>query len=158
MSREQPMSTTSGEEPLATNPEVFAAIFQQNWENVRHIKSERMWFLNTHAITSAGTLSLLQTIHGEFVLQMSLLLCMCVLSAIGVLISLRLKAELEECLEKIQAMVARAQVDDFMALGRLEGRWSRYPSFRWVFPALYALSMVLFFALFVYRLALRPQP
>jgi hypothetical protein len=156
MSREQPMSTTSGEEPLATNPEVFAAIFQQNWENVRHIKSERMWFLNTHAITSAGTLSLLQTIHGEF--ELSLLLCMCVLSAIGVLISLRLKAELEECLEKIQAMVARAQVDDFMALGRLEGRWSRYPSFRWVFPALYALSMVLFFALFVYRLALRPQP
>ena len=118
MSREQPMSTTSGEEPLATNPEVFAAIFQQNWENVRHIKSERMWFLNTHAITSAGTLSLLQTIHGEYVLQLSLLLCMCVLSAIGLLTSLRLKAELEECLEKIQAMVARAQVDDFMALGR----------------------------------------
>jgi len=100
MRREQPMSTTSGEEPLATDPEVFAAIFQQNWENVRHIKSERMWFLNTHAITSAGTLSLLQTIHGEFVLQLSLLLCMCVLSAIGVLISLRLKAELEECLQK----------------------------------------------------------
>ena len=78
--------------------------------------------------------------------------------AIGVLISLRLKAELEECLEKIQAMVARAQVDDFMALGRLEGRWSRYPAFRWVFPVLYSLSMVLFFALFVYRLSLRPQP
>ena len=136
---------------------MFAAIFQQTWENVRHIKSERMWFLNTHAITSAGTLSLLQAIHGEFVLQLSLLLCMCVLSAIGVLISLRLKAELEECLEKIQAMVARAQVDDFMALGRLEGRLSRYPAFRWIFPVLYALSMVLFFALFVYRLALRRQ-
>jgi hypothetical protein len=68
-----------------------------------------------------------------------------------------LKAELEECLEKIQAMVARAQVDDFMALGRLEGRLSRYPAFRWIFPVLYALSMVLFFALFVYRLALRRQ-
>ncbi|MET0152431.1 MAG: hypothetical protein ABW298_07470 [Candidatus Binatia bacterium] len=69
-----------------------------------------------------------------------------------------MKAELEECLEKIQAMVVRAQVDDFMALGRLEGRWSRYPAFRWVFPVLYALSMVLFLALFVYRLALRPPP
>ena len=148
------MSITSGEEPLATNPEVFAAIFQQNWENVRHIKSERMWFLNTHAITSAGTLSLLQTIHGESVLQLSLLLCMCVLSAIGLLTSLRLKAELEECLEKIQAMVARAQMDDFMALGRFEGRRSRYPAFRWIFPVLYSLSTALFFALFAYRLAL----
>jgi hypothetical protein len=118
MSREQPMSITSGEESLATNPEVFAAIFQRNWENVRDIKSERMWFLNTHAITSAGTLSLFQTIHGESVRQLSLLLCMCVLSAIGLLTSLRLKAELEECLEKIQAMVARAQMDDFMALWR----------------------------------------
>ena len=133
---------------------MFAAIFQQNWENVRHIKSERMWFLNTHAITSAGTLSLLQTIHGEYVLQLSLLLCMCVLSAIGLLTSLRLKAELEECLEKIQAMVARAQVNDFMALGRLEVPSSHYPAFRWIFPVLYSLSTVLFFALFVYQLAL----
>ncbi len=91
-----------------------------------------------------------------FVLQLSLLPC--VLSAIGVLISLRLKAELEKCPEKLDAMVAEAHVGRFMALGRLEGRWSRYPAFRWVFPVLYALSMVLFFALFVYRLALRPQP
>ena len=83
---------------------------------------------------------------------------MCVLSAIGLLTSLRLKAELEECLEKIQAMVARAQVDRFMALGRLEGRRSRYPAFRWIFPVLYSLSTLLFFALFVYRLVLGWHP
>ena len=89
----------SREEPIATNPAVFAAILQQNWENVRHIKSERMWYLNT-AVTSAGVLSVLQSVRGGFVLQSSLLLCMCFLSAIGLLTSLRLKAELEECLEK----------------------------------------------------------
>jgi hypothetical protein len=158
MKREQPISITSGEDLSAVNPDVFAAIFQQNWENVRHIKSERMWFMNTHAVTTAGTLSLLQSISGEFVLQPSLLLCMCVLSAIGVLTSLRLKAELEECLEKIQAMVKLAQVDDFMALGRLEGRGSHYPAFRWIFPVLYSLSTVLFFSLFVYRMALGRHP
>ena len=101
---------------------------------------------------------MLQTIRGELVLQLSLLLCMCVLSAIGVLISLRLKAELEEGLEKIRVMVGRAQVDEFMALGRLEGRRSRYPAFRWMFPVLYCLSTVLFFALLVYRLALGRHP
>jgi hypothetical protein len=158
MDREEPMSTTSGEEPIATNPAVFAAILQQNWENVRHIKSERMWYLNTHAVTSAGVLSFLQSVRGGFVLQLSLLLCMCFLSAIGLLTSLRLKAELEECLEKIQAMVALAQVDRFMALGRLEGRRSHYPAFRWIFPVVYSLSTVLFCALFVYQVALGRHP
>jgi hypothetical protein len=53
-------------------------------------------------------------------------------------------------------MVAQAQVDDFVALGRLEGegRRSRYPAFRWVFPVQYSVATVLFVALFVYRLAL----
>ena len=102
MSREEPMSTTSGEEPIATNPELFAAMSQQNWENVRHIKSERMWYLNTHAVTSAGVLTFLQSVRRGFVLQSSLLLCICFLSAIGLLTSLRLKAELEECLSTDQ--------------------------------------------------------
>ena len=74
------------------------------------------------------------------------------------ILGLRLKAELEEGLEKIRVMVARAQVDEFMALGRLDGRRSRYPPFRWMFPVLYCLSTVLFFALFVYRLALGWHP
>jgi len=97
---------------------------------------ERMWYLNTHPVTSAGVLSFLQRIRGEFVMQSSLLLCMCVLSAIGLLTSLRLKAELEECLEKLRAMVVRAQVEPFMALGRLEGCRSRHPAFRWIFGLL----------------------
>ena len=158
MSREEPRAAANGEEPIATDPGVFAAILQQNWENVRHIKSERMWYLNTHAVTSAGVLSFLQSSRGGFVLQSSLLLCMCVLSVIGLLTSLRLKAELEECLEKIQAMVVQAQVDRFMALGRFEGRRARYPAFRWIFPLVYSLSTVLFIALFVYRLALARHP
>jgi hypothetical protein len=109
---------------------------------------------NTHAIVSAGTLSLLHSIRSEFVLQLSLLLFMCLASAIGILANLRLKAELEECLEKLQAMAARVQSGEFIALGQLEGHRSRYPAFRWVVPGIYSLSTVLFLALFLYRLAL----
>jgi hypothetical protein len=58
--------------------------------HVRHIKTERMWLMNTHAIFSACTLSLLQTIPGEFVLQLLLIACMCLLSLIGLITSLRL--------------------------------------------------------------------
>lgn len=135
-------------------PALFDEIYRQNWENVRHIKSERMWLMNTHAVVSAGTLSLLQSVSGELVLQLLLIVSMCLLSLIGLVTSLRLKDELEECLERLRIMVAQAQVDEFVALGRLEGRRSRYPAFRWVFPIQFSLAAVLFFALFVYRLPL----
>jgi len=151
-------NTVAGQGTTATTSALFAAIFQQNWENVRHIKSERMWYMNAHAILSAGVLSLLQSIPGEFVLQLALLLSMCLLSLIAAVTSLRLKAELEECLEKLQTMIAGAQMGEFMAIGRLEGRRSRYPAFRWVFPVVYSLSFVLFVALFVHRLALGRHP
>ena len=145
--------TENAQERVATNPALFAAIFQQNWENVRHIKSERMWFMNTHAVVSAGVLSLLQSVSSESVLQLPLLLSMCLLSLLGVVTRLRLKAELEECLEKLQAMVAGTQMGEFMAIGRLEGSRSRYPAFRWVFPVQFFFAAVLFGALFVYRLS-----
>ena len=85
--------------------------------------------MNTYSVISAGSLSLLQGIHGERVIELTLILALCLLSLVGLMSSLRLKAELEECLEKIEAMVARAQVDEFVALGRPEGRLLRYPAF-----------------------------
>jgi hypothetical protein len=144
------------QDPVATPAELFATIFQQNWENVRGIKSERIWFMNTYSVISAGSLSLLQGIHGERVIQLTLIIALCLLSVIGFISSLRLKAELEECLDKIQAMVARAHVDAFVALGRPEA--VRYPAFRWVFPIFYFSGTALFFGLLVYQLASGGQP
>ena len=31
----------SNEAPAAIDPDMFAAVFNQNWDNARHIKSER---------------------------------------------------------------------------------------------------------------------
>ena len=146
------------QDPIATRSELFATIFQQNWENVRGIKSERIWFMNTYSIISAGSLSLLQGIHGERVIQLTLILALCLLSVMGLISSLRLKAELEECLDKIQTMVARAHVDEFVALGRPEGESMRYPAFRWVFPIFYFCGTTLFVGLLVYQLASGGQP
>ena len=103
------MQPETSENSTAINPAIFATIFQQNWENARHIKGERIWFMNTYSLISAGALSLLQTIRGEAVLQLSLILLMCLFSVIGLLTSLRLKAELEECLGKLQAMAGRCR-------------------------------------------------
>ena len=142
----------SNQAPTTTDTAIWNAIFQENWANVRHIKSERIWFTNIFAIITAGALSLLQSTRGEAVLQLSLIVFMCVFSLMGLLTSLRLKAELEECLEKLVAMAAQAHVQEFIALERSEGELARFPKFRWIFPAFYSISLFGFVALLVYRL------
>jgi hypothetical protein len=139
--------------PIPPESPTFTLIFQQNWENVRSIKNERIWFMNTYSVISAGTLSLLQAIRGENVVQLAMLFAMSALSAMGVLISLRLKAELEECLQKLDAMAVYAHIEDLVALGGSEGALSRYPQFRWMFPVFYSFALMLFVGLLVYRIA-----
>jgi hypothetical protein len=46
----------------------------------------------------------------------------------------------------------QAKVSQFVALGQLEGRSSRYPRFRWIFPIFYAMTTAGFITLIVYRL------
>jgi hypothetical protein len=77
---------------------------------------------------------------------------MTLFSLVGLLTSLRLKSELEECLAKIEAMSVQAKVSQFVALGQLEGKPSRYPRFRWIFPIFYGMTTAGFIALIAYRL------
>jgi len=142
----------SNETPAAIDPKMFEAVFSQNWDNARHIKSERISFMNAYSVICAGVLALLQTIQASELIRIALLFFMTLFSIIGVLTSLRLKSELVECLEKIEAMTVQAKVSQFVALGQLEGKPSRYPRFRWIFPIFYAMTTAGFIALIVYRL------
>ena len=139
------------ENPAVTNSSMFAAVFNENWQNARHIKSERISFMNAFSLISAGVLTFLQSVRGSAVLQVALLSFMCLFSLFGLLTSLRLKGELEECLAKIKAMSAQANVSEFVAL-ELEGRLSRYPKFRWTFPVFYSMTTAGYVALIAYRL------
>jgi hypothetical protein len=40
----------TNETPDASNPVLFAAVFNQNWENVRHVKNERISFMNAYSL------------------------------------------------------------------------------------------------------------
>lgn len=128
-------------------------VFQQHWENARHIKNERLSFTNIYAIVSAGILSLLHSIRGEFVLEISMLVFLCCFSVIGLLTSLRLKAELENCLHSIEQTVARLGMEQFMPVVDAQGALTRYPKFRWLFPVFYAIATAGFVALLVHRLS-----
>ena len=130
----------------------FAAVFSQNWDNARHIKNERISFINAYSVICAGVLALLQSVQASDLIRIALLFFMTLFSLIGLLTSLRLKGELEECLAKIEAISVQVKVNDFVALGQLEGRSSRYPRFRWIFPILYAMTTAGFITLIVYRL------
>jgi hypothetical protein len=129
---------------------MFAAVFSENWQNARHIKTERISFLTTFSLVTAGVLTFLQAVRSSAVLQVALLVFMSLFSLFGLLTSLRLKSELEECLAKIQAMTTRANVSEFAAL-ELGEQLSRYPKFRWIFPIFYFMSTAGFAALVVYR-------
>ena len=84
---------------------------------------------------------------------------MILFSVFGFTTSLRLKAELEEYLDKISCMSAAAKVSEFVALGQLEDRPWHYPKFRWLFPAFFAMTTAGFITLILYRfIAGPPQP
>jgi hypothetical protein len=36
------------------DPNIVEPVFRQNWENARHIKSERIWFMSIFSVISAG--------------------------------------------------------------------------------------------------------
>lgn len=128
-------------------------IFQQNSENARHIKSERIWFMNIYSVITAGVLSLLHTAQGKSVLELALLVFMSVFSLIGLLTSFRLKAELEECQQKLGELAKAAGLGDFVALGKSEGALSRYPKFRWIFPIFYSIATIAFTGLLIHLIA-----
>ena len=131
---------------------LLLAVFQQHWENARHIKNERLSFTNIYAIVTAGILSLVHSIQGAAVLEISILGFLCCFSAIGLLTSLRLKAELEECLRNIESIVAQLGVEAYMPVRDSRGALTRYPKFRWLFPVFYSMASTGFVALLIYRL------
>jgi hypothetical protein len=139
------------ESPAVTDASMFAAVFNENWQNARHIKSERLSFMSTFSLISAGVLTFLQSVRSSALLQVALLVFMCLFSVFGLLTSLRLKGELEECLAKIKAMSVQANISEFVAL-EVAGKLSRFPKFRWIFPIFYSMTTAGFVALIAYRL------
>ncbi|MGZ5563881.1 MAG: hypothetical protein ACXWFY_01675 [Chthoniobacterales bacterium] len=147
----------NNETPAAIDPGIFAAVFEENWGNARHIKTERISFMNAYSLICAGVLTLLQSVQATDLIRTVLLVFMSLFSVFGFLTSLRLKGELEECLAKIEAMAAQAGITEFVALGQLEGKSSHYPRFRWMFPIFYTMTTAVFLALIAYRLITGPR-
>ena len=134
---------------------VLLVLFHQHWENVRHIKNERLSFTNMYCLVAAGILSLLHSVRGDLLLEFALLVFMTAFSVIGLLASLRLKVELEHCLNRIEAIVAATPLQVFMPPVDHHGALTRLPKFRWIFPWFYGIAMFGFVAILVTRLVFK---
>jgi hypothetical protein len=127
-------------------------ILTQNWENARHIKNERLSFTNMFSLVAAGTLSVLHGVQNEKSVAVLLLVFLLVFSLIGLLTSLRLKAELEDCLHRIDHTASALDLTEFMALSERPGVPTRYPKFRWLYPVYYSVATLGFVTMLLVRI------
>ena len=136
---------------------LFATIFAQNWENVRGIKSERIWFMNIYSVISAGSspCSRAFTANGDRTdthLRPVPLFTDRIddqLAVEGGVGGVPGKDPDDGCTH------ARRRVRGPRAAG---GPVARYPAFRWVFPIFYFSGTALFVGLLVYQLASGGHP
>ncbi|MBK9128024.1 MAG: hypothetical protein IPM13_09505 [Phycisphaerales bacterium] len=137
---------------LATEPHVASAAFVQAWENIRHIRNERIWFTNAYTAVVAGGLALLQRDVGTStnkLLTSTGFLVLVMFSLASLLSSIRLVAELRNSIANLQRVVAANGMGPLV--GMIEpphGIGASLPV-RWVFPVFYSLTTAALLVLFI---------
>lgn len=149
--KEDAMARDTPKTPLPV--QTFDTLYRQAWENVRYIKNERLWFTNIYALVVAATLSFLHGALGESVFGLALLGFLIVFSVLGLLMSLRLRAELEDWLVKIRALVREADVPDHATTSEVSFGLLSSMQFRWLFPIFYLVATIAFLMLLGERMA-----
>ena len=137
---------------IVANPALATAAYVQAWENVRHIRNERIWFTNAYSAIVAGSLAALLR-DGESVASRSTtvgLLILVLFSFASLMSSIRLVAELRNSIANVQRAV------DETGMGRMVGSIEPLNGFglpmRWLFPIYFSLSTAALVVLFVVHL------
>ena len=127
---------------FATNPALAAAAYVQAWENVRHIRNERIWFTNAYSAIVAGSLAGLLRDNASVTNRSTTvgLLVLVLFSFASLISSIRLVAELRNSIANVQRAV------DENRMGRMVGTIEPLSGFgawlpmRWLFPIYFSLS------------------
>jgi hypothetical protein len=139
---------------FATNPALAAAAYVQAWENVRHIRNERIWFTNAYSAIMAGSLAFLLR-ESEGVTSRSTaagLLILVLFSFASLISSIRLVVELRNSIANVQRAVDEAGMGRMVGtIEPLSGFGARLPM-RWLFPIYFGLSTAALVVLFVVHL------
>ena len=139
---------------FASNPALAAAAYVQAWENVRHIRNERIWFTNAYSAIVAGSLAGLLRDSASVTSRATTvgLLILVLFSFASLISSIRLVAELRNYIANVQRAVDENGMGRMVgAIEPLSGFGARLPM-RWLFPIYYSLSTAALAALFVVHL------
>ena len=136
--------TTEESSQIPANSALATAAFVQAWENVRHIRGERIWFTNVYTAVVAGGLVLLQRDIGASASKKPLAIIgfvvLLLFSFASLLSSVRLVAELRNSIANLQGIIDEYGMTRMV--GPIEpprGFASRLPV-RWVFPIFLGLT------------------
>ena len=133
---------TDAGSPSGIHSALAAAAYVQAWENVRHIRNERIWFTNAYSAIVAGSLAALLR-DSESVTSRSTtvgLLVLVLFSFASLISGIRLVAELRNSIANVQRAV------DETGMGRMVGTIEPLSGFgvwlpmRWLFPIYFSLS------------------
>ncbi len=131
--------------------EILLKVLEQNYEHSRHVENERLWFTNIYAIIVGAILTLIS--KNSLIFVYSLIFCF-ILSILGFLMSLRLKADFEDFLNKIIMVAKELKVEDYVGIGAQKGITVNF-KLRYIFPFFYLVMSVFFLILIIYFLPLQ---
>lgn len=123
--------------------EVFLEIYRQNWEDVRHLEGERLMFTTIYAVIVAGVLGFIA--QAKELNHVPLLAFLAILSILGLTMSLRLGSAITSVERKIKE-TRKEMPEELQSLVVFGGEygWTTKIKLRFLFPALYVSTFVLF--------------
>lgn len=126
--------------------ELIKCLIEQNWLQARHVEDERLWFTNIYFIVVSGILSYLGSSKTSLIdpVFRCLLLFFLLFAFLGLIVTLKLSAELGNHINKIEKILNEKAIDlkDYMGLPINVGLW-KYFKVRHAFLLFYIFTIVL---------------
>ena len=156
------MASTTGEDQVKGEPVVLEAIrdqelfrnfVEQNWNHIRHLETIRLWTTNTYAFFIGGVLAFSSTIPDR-VLRVFLLIVLFFIAVLGVLMNLRIKADVEDAFTRLERLLReRVGLAEQLQFGARQGL-ANHINIHWMFLSFYIGMAVLFLLLLLHELRL----
>ena len=147
--------TNQDSSPIAITSALATAAFVQAWENIRHIRNERIWFTNAYTAVVAGGLAVLQRGVGSSThkaLTAIGLVVLVLFSVASLMSSIRLVAELQIAITNLQRIVNENGIRRLVGMIEAPRGFAKSLPIRWVFPIFYGLTTASLLVLLVVHL------
>jgi hypothetical protein len=117
--------------------EILLEALKENYEHFRHVENERLWFTNIYAIIVGAIITFFK--EGRIFVHSTIFLI--ILSILGLLMSLRLKADIQDFQHKIIEIATKLKVRDLCGLGAQKG-FTVYFKLRDIFIIFYVCMLI----------------